>query len=96
VERPFPDLGLDSMMAMTVLKETQHLVGVSVSASMLWNHPTISSMATYLAEILAPQQVPPDDLDEAGADLTLDAATSVLDELFDSVESASVGQESGI
>ena len=58
VDQPFPELGLDSMMAMTVLKETQQLVGIDLSASMLWNHPTISSLAAYLAEMLAPQQVP--------------------------------------
>ncbi len=45
-----------------------------------------------LAEMLAPQQVPQED----DADLTLDSASSVLDELFDSVESASAGSESGI
>jgi phthiocerol/phenolphthiocerol synthesis type-I polyketide synthase D len=92
VNQPFPELGLDSMMAMTVLKETQQLVGIDVSATMLWNHPTISSLAAYLAEMLAPQQVPGED----DVDLTLDSASSVLDELFDSVESASAGRESGI
>ena len=71
------------------------LVGIDLSATMLWNHPTISSLAGYLAEMLAPQQVPPEDRDEDGADLTLDSASSVLDELFDSVESASAGRESG-
>jgi acyl carrier protein len=96
VNQPFPELGLDSMMAMTVLKETQQLVGIDVSATMLWNHPTISSLAAYVAEMLAPQQVAPEGRDEGGADLTLDSETSVLDELFDSVESASAGRESGI
>jgi phthiocerol/phenolphthiocerol synthesis type-I polyketide synthase D len=92
VDQPFPELGLDSMMAMTVLKKTQQLVGIDLSASMLWNNPTISSLAAYLAEMLAPQQVPQED----HADLTLDSTSSVLDELFDSVESASAGRESGI
>jgi phthiocerol/phenolphthiocerol synthesis type-I polyketide synthase D len=91
VDQPFPDLGLDSMMAMTVLRETQQLVGTEVSANMLFNHPTISSLAAYLAEMLAPQQVPQDDDTER----TFDSASSVLDELFDSVESASAGSESG-
>ena len=94
VDQPFPELGLDSMMAMTVLKEAQQLAGIDLSASMLWNHPTISSLAAYLAEMLAPQQVA-GRRDEGGADLTLDSAGSVLDELFDSVESASAGSESG-
>jgi phthiocerol/phenolphthiocerol synthesis type-I polyketide synthase D len=95
MDQPFPELGLDSMMAMTVLKETQQLVGIELSATMLWNHPTISSLAAYLAEMLAPQQVPQEDRDEDGADLTFDSSSSVLDELFDSVESASASNESG-
>jgi phthiocerol/phenolphthiocerol synthesis type-I polyketide synthase D len=92
VDQPFPELGLDSMMAMTVLRQTQALVGVDLSANMLFNHPTIASLAAYLADLLAPQEVPQEDT----ADVTLDAAGSVLDELFDQVESASAGSESGI
>jgi phthiocerol/phenolphthiocerol synthesis type-I polyketide synthase D len=92
VDQPFPELGLDSMMAMTVLRETQKLVGIDLSANMLFNHPTISSLATYVTDLLAPQEVPQDD----SADLELDSSSGVLDELFDSVESASAGSESGI
>jgi phthiocerol/phenolphthiocerol synthesis type-I polyketide synthase D len=92
VDQPFPELGLDSMMAMTVLRQTQKLVGIDLSANMLFNHPTISSLATYVADLLAPQEVPQDET----ADLELDSAGGVLDELFDQVESASAGSESGI
>ncbi|HET9874224.1 MAG TPA: beta-ketoacyl reductase, partial [Mycobacterium sp.] len=92
VDQPFPELGLDSMMAMKVLKETQQLVGTDLSASMFWNHPTISALAAYLVEFLGPQDVPQGD----DVDLTLDSSGGVLDELFDSVESGSVGSESGI
>jgi hypothetical protein len=41
---------------------------------------------------LAPQDVPQDH----NADLELDSSGGVLDELFDQVESASAGSESGI
>jgi phthiocerol/phenolphthiocerol synthesis type-I polyketide synthase B len=92
VDQSFPELGLDSMMAMTVLRETNQLVGAELSATMLWNHPTISALATYLVDMLAPQEVPQED----PADVALDSASSVLDELFDHVESASAGSESGI
>jgi phthiocerol/phenolphthiocerol synthesis type-I polyketide synthase D len=92
LDQPFPELGLDSMMAMTVLRETQKLVGIDLSANMLFNNPTISSLAAYLAGLLAPAEVPEEDT----AGLTSDSASSVLDELFDSVESASAGSESGI
>jgi phthiocerol/phenolphthiocerol synthesis type-I polyketide synthase D len=95
VDQPFPELGLDSMMAMTVLRETQKLVGIDLSANMLFNHPTISSSAAYLAELLAPQEVPQEDSEKGGVDL-LGSGSSVLDELFDHVESASAGSESGM
>jgi phthiocerol/phenolphthiocerol synthesis type-I polyketide synthase A len=49
---------------------------------MLWNHPTIASLTTYLAEKLAPQQ-------DSGGDVDVlpDSTGSVLDTLFDEVES---------
>ena len=37
------------------------MVGVDLSANKLFNHPTISSLAAYLAEMLEPQQVPQED-----------------------------------
>jgi phthiocerol/phenolphthiocerol synthesis type-I polyketide synthase D len=92
LDAPFPELGLDSMMAMTVLKETKKLVDIDVSANMLFNHPTIGSLATYVAGLLAPPDAPEED----SAELAADSASSVLDDLFDSVESASAGSESGI
>jgi len=58
----------------------------------LFNHPTVSSLAAYLAETLAVKQGPP----EPVVDPTLDSASSVLDELFDSVESASAAGKSGV
>ncbi|WP_343572004.1 SDR family NAD(P)-dependent oxidoreductase [Mycobacterium sp.] len=92
VDQPFPELGLDSMMAMSVLRETQRLVDLDLSANMLFNNPTISSLAAYLAQRLAPKQVPQDD----AANGVHDAAGGVLDELFEQVESASAGSESGV
>jgi hypothetical protein len=74
-----------------VLRETQKMVGIELSANMLFNHPTISSLATYVAGLLAPEEVP----HPLDGELSGDSA-SVLDELFDSVESASAGSESGL
>jgi phthiocerol/phenolphthiocerol synthesis type-I polyketide synthase D len=91
-DAPFPELGLDSMMAMTVLKETKKLVGLDVSANMLFNHPTIASLATYVAGLLAPPDAPEED--SVGS--STEPERSVLDDLFDSVESASASSESGI
>src|SRR6202012_2118337 len=85
LDAPFPELGLDSMMAMTVLKETKKLVGLDVSANMLFNHPTIASLATCGAAVLAPG----DTREEVSGGSAAEPERSVLDDLFDSVESAS-------
>jgi aryl carrier-like protein len=95
-DRPFPELGLDSMMAMTVLREAKRLVGFDLSATMLWNHPTISSLVAYLTEMLVAQRVLQGDSQEVTVDATPDSGGSLLDALFDSVESAPAGSESGV
>jgi phthiocerol/phenolphthiocerol synthesis type-I polyketide synthase D len=92
LDTPFPELGLDSMMAMTVLKETKKLVGLDVSANMLFNHPTIASLATYVAALLAPPDAPEEDSVGSSAE----PERSVLDDLFDSVESASASSDGGL
>ncbi|HET6733561.1 acyl carrier protein, partial [Mycobacterium sp.] len=93
VDRPFPELGLDSMMAMTVLRDAKKFVGIDLSATMLWDHPTISSLAAFLAKMLALQQ---EKLQSSDVNEGRDSEISVLDALFDSVESAVAGNESGI
>jgi phthiocerol/phenolphthiocerol synthesis type-I polyketide synthase D len=91
-DRAFPELGLDSMMVMEVLRKTKKLVGIDeLSPTMLWNHPTVASLAAYLANKLLPQEYSESDVDVASG-----SAGSVLDALFDSVESAPAGSESGI
>ncbi len=90
-DRPFAELGLNSVMAMSVRREAEQLVGIELSATMLWNHPTITALAEHLAKKLRPQVDSEDDFD-----LVSDSADSVLSELFDHVESASAGSESGV
>ncbi|HYB36143.1 MAG TPA: acyltransferase domain-containing protein [Mycobacterium sp.] len=82
-DRPFAELGLDSVMAMSIRRQVEQLVGIELSATMLWNHPTIASLTAYLVKRLSPQE------DSVGdADGLPTSASSVLDALFDSVESA--------
>jgi phthiocerol/phenolphthiocerol synthesis type-I polyketide synthase A len=91
LNRPFAELGLNSVMAMSVRRETEQFVGIELSATMLFNHPTIVTLAAYLAKKLLPQSESDDEIDQLG-----DSASSVLNELFDSVESAPAGSERGI
>jgi hypothetical protein len=53
---------------------------------MLWNYPTISSLAAYLAKRLSPQIESPAD------DVRPDPSSSVLDALFDRVEATQANQ----
>jgi hypothetical protein len=62
----------------------------------LWNHPTISSLVAYLTEMLVAQRVLQGDSQGVTVDGTPDSGGSVLDALFDSVESATARSESGI
>ncbi len=53
-DRPFAEMGLNSVMAMSIRREVERLVGLELSATMLFNHPTIATFATYLAKQLVP------------------------------------------
>jgi phthiocerol/phenolphthiocerol synthesis type-I polyketide synthase A len=91
LDRPFAEMGLNSVMAMSVRRETEQLVGFELSATMLWNHPTVAALAAYLAKKILPANDSSDDVDGLS-----DSADSVLDELFDIVESAPATSESEI
>ena len=84
LDRPFAELGLNSVMAMSIRREVEQLVGMELSATMLWNHPTIESLARFLAEKLSPETI-----SEAVSEAADGSSDSVLDSLFNSVESGS-------
>ena len=91
LDRPFAELGMNSVMAMSVRRDTELFVGIELSATMLFNYPTIVSLAGHLAKRLLPQPESNIELDGLS-----DSDGSVLSELFDSVESAPAGSERGI
>jgi phthiocerol/phenolphthiocerol synthesis type-I polyketide synthase A len=91
LDRPFAEFGLNSVMAMSVRRDTEQFVGIELSATMLFNYPTIVVLAEHLAKKLLPHTDSDNDSDALG-----DSDSSVLDDLFDSVESAPAGSEKGI
>ena len=91
LDRPFAEFGLNSVMAMSVRRDTELFVGIELSATMLFNYPTIVALAEHLAKKLLPHTDSDNDSDALG-----DSDSSVLDDLFDSVESAPAGSEKGI
>ncbi|MCV7413704.1 type I polyketide synthase, partial [Mycolicibacterium litorale] len=87
-DRPFAELGLNSVMAMSIRREAEELVGIELSATMLWNHPTIASLSEYIANRLRPG-------DDVAPESETASETSVLDALFADAETATAGSESG-
>jgi phthiocerol/phenolphthiocerol synthesis type-I polyketide synthase A len=90
-DRPFAELGLNSVMAMSVRRDTEQFVGIELSATMLFNYPTVIDLAEFLAKKLLPQRELEEDSDTLG-----DADGGILSELFADVESAPAGNERGI
>jgi phthiocerol/phenolphthiocerol synthesis type-I polyketide synthase A len=90
-DRPFAEYGLNSVMAMSVRRDTELFVGIELSATMLFNYPTIVALAEHLAKKVSPQPESESDNDALG-----DSDGGVLSDLFDSVESAPAGSERGI
>ncbi|HYB80411.1 MAG TPA: type I polyketide synthase, partial [Mycobacterium sp.] len=88
-DRPFAELGLNSLMAMAIRREAEQFAGLELSATMLFNHPTVASLAEYLAKVIAP----PADSETDAMTVLSASAGSVLDSLFDHIESTSADSE---
>jgi acyl transferase domain-containing protein/aryl carrier-like protein len=48
IDQPLRTLGMDSVMSLELRNRIEARVGVRVSATALWNHPTIESLAEFL------------------------------------------------
>jgi phthiocerol/phenolphthiocerol synthesis type-I polyketide synthase A len=80
---PFVEIGLNSMMAMSIRREAEQLVGIELSTTMLWKYPTITTLAAYLAKKLSPQGQAEE------SDAPSDSTNGVLNDLFDRIEGSS-------
>jgi aryl carrier-like protein len=47
IDTPLADFGIDSVMAMTLCADL-HEEGFPVDTTIVWDHPTINAIATYL------------------------------------------------
>jgi acyl carrier protein len=64
VQRPLGSLGFDSLMTLELHNRLESSLGVLLSATVAWNHPTISALAEHLARAMdlalgAPAPAPP-------------------------------------
>jgi myxalamid-type polyketide synthase MxaD len=68
--KPLGSLGLESLMALEFRNRLEKALGVKLSATLVWNHPTIRTLATYLSGRL---EIP---LDVSVSESTVEAATA--------------------
>lgn len=48
IDTPLADCGIDSVMAMTLCADLEYEKGLAVDTTIVWDHPTIDAIATYL------------------------------------------------
>jgi acyl transferase domain-containing protein/SAM-dependent methyltransferase/acyl carrier protein len=67
--KPFGEMGLDSLMALEMKNRCERGLELKLSTSLAWNHPTIHFLATYLSEKLGVPLDEPDQYDAGGTDI---------------------------
>jgi acyl transferase domain-containing protein/SAM-dependent methyltransferase len=86
---PLRTLGFDSLVAVEFRNRIESSLGLTLSATLVWNHPTIEALATFLADkmglaleaaVAPPAQAAPPREVRVSADLE-DLAAGLLDEL---------------
>jgi acyl carrier protein len=78
-ERPLGAMGLDSLMTLELRRRLEAALGISLPATLVWNHPTVRDLGAYLAA----RMVEGAGLDAGGAAApdTTPAAPSEVDRL---------------
>lgn len=57
IEKSFTEFGLDSMAAICIAGELEDWIGVTISATLLWDYPTIRVLSRYLVDQTATAEV---------------------------------------
>ena len=57
VERPIASYGLDSISAVTLSVYLEDELGFQLETALMWDYPTLASLAAYLAEEMARHDV---------------------------------------
>jgi acyl carrier protein len=88
VAKPFKTMGLDSLMGLELRNRVERILGERLSATLVWNYPTVTALAAHLAYRLAPmpelvvEASRPEDASTV-SDVDLEAALAEVEGLSD-------------
>ena len=51
-QQPLKAMGLDSLMALELRNRLEHATGLTLSATIVWNYPTVTVLADHLASLM--------------------------------------------
>lgn len=70
---PLNTQGLDSLMALELRNRLESSLGLTLRATLIWSYPTVTALATHLAELLG-LEVPEEVAEPAGSEVSDDVA----------------------
>jgi acyl transferase domain-containing protein len=85
---PLGELGLDSMMSVELKNRLERSLGLSLSATLVWSHPTTAALVRHLAQKLGPSPGDPSrgDAADSTADRGAPAAPAVKGKVIDALD----------
>ena len=97
-DRPLKALGLDSLMALELRNRLERCSGLTLSPTVVWNHPSVNALGAHLAERLqvaldGPASAPASE--PAAGEADLDALLDDLDQLSDEEARVLLAAEGG-
>ncbi len=81
--RPLGSLGLESLLALELRGRLERTTGLQLSATMVWNHPTVRALSVYLAKRLDVTLGSDGAIPEAPAAASTSAVTTTLADVTD-------------
>ena len=97
-DAPLKSLGLDSLMALELRNRLEADLGLRLSATLVWSHPTISALVTHFVEVLdlGAAGTPVEDTPRAAEpELSVAQVTALLDEELSRVDRLLAGGPEG-
>jgi 6-methylsalicylic acid synthase len=61
VHRPLSEMGVDSLLSESIRQQLNREFGIALPSSLLWDRPSVASVADYLSELLISSRAPADD-----------------------------------